>query len=305
MIHDFGIVWGERCAAAERAGQHGDPVGAGRRSRRWCSALLLTPALMSRQARRSPVPRAPSSTAMRCIPFLLFAYIVYYGLPSLGLRLRQLELGPGGADRSTTPPTWPRSCAAPGPRSRASRSKPASPSAFPDFAAVPPHHPAAAAAVGRAGDRQPDDPDHQGQRLPHHHRLAGADPCRELDPVAALCSVRGVHHGGSSLLGPLPGRRGRRGLRRPPGRGAALGRWHDDQPTRSWMSPASPRALAISRCCPTSASRSARAKPSACSAPRARANRRCLRCINWLERPDAGQIYLDGKQIGVTARAAS
>ena len=26
-----------------------------------------------------------------------------------------------------------------------------------------------------------------------------------------------------------------------------------------------------------------------------------LRCINWLERPDAGQIYLNGEQIGVTA----
>src|SRR4030081_3253753 len=26
-----------------------------------------------------------------------------------------------------------------------------------------------------------------------------------------------------------------------------------------------------------------------------------LRCINWLERPDRGQIYLNGKQIGVTA----
>jgi polar amino acid transport system ATP-binding protein len=26
-----------------------------------------------------------------------------------------------------------------------------------------------------------------------------------------------------------------------------------------------------------------------------------LRCINWLERPDAGQIYLNGRQIGVTA----
>jgi len=25
-----------------------------------------------------------------------------------------------------------------------------------------------------------------------------------------------------------------------------------------------------------------------------------LRCINWLERPDAGQIYLNGKRIGVT-----
>jgi polar amino acid transport system ATP-binding protein len=26
-----------------------------------------------------------------------------------------------------------------------------------------------------------------------------------------------------------------------------------------------------------------------------------LRCINWLERPDAGQIYLNGREIGVTA----
>jgi polar amino acid transport system ATP-binding protein len=25
-----------------------------------------------------------------------------------------------------------------------------------------------------------------------------------------------------------------------------------------------------------------------------------LRCINWLERPDAGQIYLNGKEIGIT-----
>jgi polar amino acid transport system ATP-binding protein len=26
-----------------------------------------------------------------------------------------------------------------------------------------------------------------------------------------------------------------------------------------------------------------------------------LRCINWLERPDAGRIYLNGKEIGITA----
>src|ERR1700694_5644016 len=26
-----------------------------------------------------------------------------------------------------------------------------------------------------------------------------------------------------------------------------------------------------------------------------------LRCINWLERPDAGQIYLNGAQVGVTS----
>ena len=26
-----------------------------------------------------------------------------------------------------------------------------------------------------------------------------------------------------------------------------------------------------------------------------------LRCINWLERPDGGQIYLNGERVGVTA----
>lgn len=53
---------------------------------------MLTPALMASQ-------RAISLTArifvdgMRCVPFLLFAYIVYYGLPSLGVRLDNWSSG--------------------------------------------------------------------------------------------------------------------------------------------------------------------------------------------------------------------
>jgi len=31
--------------------------------------------------------------AMRCVPFLLFAYLIYYGLPSLGLRLSNWSSG--------------------------------------------------------------------------------------------------------------------------------------------------------------------------------------------------------------------
>ena len=53
---------------------------------------LLSTGLMSRRA-----PVAWASTvlvdAMRCVPFLLFAYLIYYGLPSLGLRLSNWSSG--------------------------------------------------------------------------------------------------------------------------------------------------------------------------------------------------------------------
>jgi polar amino acid transport system permease protein len=48
--------------------------------------FMLTPALMSKQPWLAAVVRG-FVDGMRCVPFLLFAYIVYYGLPSLGLRL--------------------------------------------------------------------------------------------------------------------------------------------------------------------------------------------------------------------------
>ncbi len=47
---------------------------------------LLAPALMSR-TRAAQRLATILVDVMRCVPFLLFAYIVYYGLPSLGIQM--------------------------------------------------------------------------------------------------------------------------------------------------------------------------------------------------------------------------
>jgi polar amino acid transport system permease protein len=47
---------------------------------------LLAPALMSRR-RTAQRLATVLVDVMRCVPFLLFAYIVYYGLPSLGVQM--------------------------------------------------------------------------------------------------------------------------------------------------------------------------------------------------------------------------
>ncbi len=85
MIHDFGIVWSERALLLSGLANTAilSAISA-------VAALLLgfalTPVLMSKR-------RAAAWTArgfvdgMRCVPFLLFAYIVYYGFPSFGVRL--------------------------------------------------------------------------------------------------------------------------------------------------------------------------------------------------------------------------
>jgi polar amino acid transport system permease protein len=85
MIHDFGIVWNER--ALLLSGLANTAILSALSA---IAALLLgfivTPALMSKQRIVSGAARF-FVDGMRCVPFLLFAYIVYYGLPSLGLRL--------------------------------------------------------------------------------------------------------------------------------------------------------------------------------------------------------------------------
>jgi polar amino acid transport system permease protein len=85
MIHDFGIVWTERgLLLSGLANTAILSVLSG------VAALLLgfalTPALISGYR---PVAWAARCfvDSMRCVPFLLFAYIIYYGLPTLGLRL--------------------------------------------------------------------------------------------------------------------------------------------------------------------------------------------------------------------------
>jgi polar amino acid transport system permease protein len=84
MIRDFGIVWSERALLL-----NGLANTAILSALSAVAALLLgfmvTPALMSKR----PVIFGAARVfvdGMRCVPFLLFAYIVYYGLPSLGLR---------------------------------------------------------------------------------------------------------------------------------------------------------------------------------------------------------------------------
>ena len=84
MIHDFGVVWSER--ALLLSGLANTAILSTLAA---IAALVLgtvlTPALMSPQ--RQVVAAARTFVdGMRCVPFLLFAYIVYYGLPSLGLR---------------------------------------------------------------------------------------------------------------------------------------------------------------------------------------------------------------------------
>src|ERR1700719_4444866 len=85
MIHDFGIVWSERDLLLSGLGNTTilSVLSA-------AAALLigfaLTPALMSRQPLLGGIARG-FVDGMRCVPFLLFAYIVYYGLPSFGIRL--------------------------------------------------------------------------------------------------------------------------------------------------------------------------------------------------------------------------
>ena len=91
MIHDFGIVWGERSLLLSGLANTALlSLLAGVAS--LLLGFLLTPVLMSRKPAIARTARG-FVDAMRCIPFLLFAYIVYYGLPSLGLRLDNWSSG--------------------------------------------------------------------------------------------------------------------------------------------------------------------------------------------------------------------
>ena len=91
MIHDFGIVWSERSLLLSGLANTAilsilSAVAA------LLLGFLLTPALMSKR----PVITGLAHLfvdGMRCVPFLLFAYIIYYGLPSLGLRLDNWSSG--------------------------------------------------------------------------------------------------------------------------------------------------------------------------------------------------------------------
>ena len=60
------------------------------------ASLVLGAALsMALMARRAPLAAASTILVdtMRCVPFLLFAYLIYYGLPSLGVRFTNWAAG--------------------------------------------------------------------------------------------------------------------------------------------------------------------------------------------------------------------
>ncbi len=91
MIAQFGLVWGAR-----------DLLIDGFLTTLWLSVLSsaaslalgagAAAALMSRNRAIAGVAGFLVD-AVRCVPFLLFAYVIYYGLPSLGLRLNNWSSG--------------------------------------------------------------------------------------------------------------------------------------------------------------------------------------------------------------------
>jgi polar amino acid transport system permease protein len=85
MIHDFGIVWSERNLLLSGLGNT-TILSALSAIAALLIGFVLTPALMARHRAVGWIARG-FVDGMRCVPFLLFAYIVYYGLPSLGIRL--------------------------------------------------------------------------------------------------------------------------------------------------------------------------------------------------------------------------
>src|SRR5450631_4486013 len=91
MIHDFGIVWSER--ALLLSGLANTAILSALSA---VAALLLgaalTPALMAKHRSVSWPARGFVDT-MRCVPFLLFAYIVYYGFPTFGIRFDNWTTG--------------------------------------------------------------------------------------------------------------------------------------------------------------------------------------------------------------------
>jgi polar amino acid transport system permease protein len=84
MIHDFGVVWGERGLLLEGLGNTVllSVLAA-------IGALILGALLSSVLMQPARVPNVAARIfvdGLRCTPFLLFAYILYYGLPSIGIR---------------------------------------------------------------------------------------------------------------------------------------------------------------------------------------------------------------------------
>ena len=91
MIHDFGIVWSERALLLSGLANTAI-LSALSAVAALLLGFLLAPALMSKKSVVSWTARG-FVDGMRCVPFLLFAYIVYYGFPTFGVRLDNWTTG--------------------------------------------------------------------------------------------------------------------------------------------------------------------------------------------------------------------
>jgi polar amino acid transport system permease protein len=91
MIRDFGIVWSERGLLL--SGLANTTI----LSILATMAALLLGAVLTTALMAQNRPVALTARAfvdlMRCVPFLLFAYIIYYGLPSLGVKFDNWSSG--------------------------------------------------------------------------------------------------------------------------------------------------------------------------------------------------------------------
>jgi His/Glu/Gln/Arg/opine family amino acid ABC transporter permease subunit len=203
MTREFAIVWA-----------HKDRLLEGFSNTVWLSVLAtvlalaiagpITIALMA----RSPVLRAAARAlvdGMRCVPFLLLAYIIYYGLPTLGVRfdnwtsgLCALVIYNAAYMAEILRGAWaslPREQYRCRPRLRLFR-----------LAPLPAHHLAADHGGLRAGDGQPDNPDHQGFGVPDHHRGSRTHPRGERHPVHVFRSLCCLRERGRALLAIMPRR---------------------------------------------------------------------------------------------------
>jgi polar amino acid transport system permease protein len=85
MIHDFATIWSQRADVLSGLLNTVILLVSSALASLVLGALL-TPMLMSK---RKPIARAATAyvDAMRCAPFLLFVYLIYFGLPTLGISL--------------------------------------------------------------------------------------------------------------------------------------------------------------------------------------------------------------------------
>jgi polar amino acid transport system permease protein len=85
MIHDFATIWSQRADVLSGLLNTVILLVSSALASLVLGALL-TPLLMSK---RKPIARAATAyvDAMRCAPFLLFVYLIYFGLPTLGISL--------------------------------------------------------------------------------------------------------------------------------------------------------------------------------------------------------------------------